>query len=196
MTSTKKALVVADDKADEQRSRPLPPGHFSPEHSLPHAFSVVTSRISRMLEKMYSQQFGLSVVGWRIVAILGTHFPLSAKALGELTAMDQVSISRAVEQLAGKKLVSRRVDMADRRRVVLRLSKKGEEVYNQVVPLLYAGEGALVSGFSKNDEAALRRIMKIMLERSAQLLGEDCDWQTLLEQYGYGSVSKNRSDGE
>jgi DNA-binding MarR family transcriptional regulator len=196
MASMKKAVAVADDKADEQRSRQLPSGHFLPEHSLPHAFSVVTSRISRMLEKMYSQQFGLSVVGWRIVAILGTHFPLSAKALGELTAMDQVSISRAVEQLAGKKLVSRRVDMADRRRVVLRLSKKGEEVYSQIVPVLYAGEKALVSGFSKSDEAALRRIMKIMLERSARLLGEDCDWQVLLKQYGYGSVSKNGSDGE
>jgi DNA-binding MarR family transcriptional regulator len=196
MASMKKAVAVADDKANEQRSRQLPSGHFLPEHSLPHAFSVVTSRISRMLEKMYSQQFGLSVVGWRIVAILGTHFPLSAKALGELTAMDQVSISRAVEQLAGKKLVSRRVDMADRRRVVLRLSKKGEEVYSQIVPVLYAGERALVSDFSKSDEAALRRIMKIMLERSARLLGEDCDWQVLLKQYGYGSVSKNGSDGE
>ena len=196
MTSMKKAVAVAGDKVDEQQSHQLPPGHFSPEHSLPHAFSVVASRISLMLEKMYSQQFGLSVVGWRIVAILGTHFPLSAKALGELTAMDQVSISRAVEMLAGKKLVSRRVDLADRRRVVLRLSKKGEEVYNQIVPLLYAGERALVSGFSKSDETALRRIMERMLERSAQRLGEDCDWQVLLEQYGYGSVPKDRSEVE
>jgi len=196
MASMKKAAAVADDKADEQRSRQLLPGHFLPEHSLPHAFSVVTSRVSRMLEKMYSQQFGLSVVGWRILAILATHFRLSAKALGELTAMDQVSISRAVEQLASKKLVTRRVDIADRRRVVLRLSKKGEEVYNQIAPLLYAGERALLSGFSKNDEETLRRTMKIMLERSAQILREDCDWKELLEQYGYDSASQTASDGE
>jgi len=189
MTS-KKAAAVADDNADEQPLRQLPPGHFSPEHSLPHAFNVVATRISVMLEKMYSRQFGLSVVGWRIIAILGTHFPLSAKALGELTAMDQVSISRAVEQLASKKLVSRRVDLADRRRVVLRLSKKGEEVYNQIVPVLYAGERALVSGLSKSDEAALRRIMESMIERSAERLGEDCDWQALVQKYGYGSAKK------
>lgn len=196
MASTKKASIVADDRTDEPRSRQLPPGHFSPEHSLPHACSVVASRISLMLEKMYSQQFGLSVVGWRIVAILGTHFPLSATALGELTAMDKVSISRAVEQLAGKKLVSRRVDMADRRKVVLRLSKKGEEVYNQIVPLLYAGERALVSSFSKSDEAALRRSMQTMLERSAELLGENCSWQALLDEYGYGSEPASGSNGK
>jgi DNA-binding MarR family transcriptional regulator len=192
MTLMKKAAAIADDKAQEPPPLPLPPSHFSPEHSLPHAFSVVATRISVMLEKMYSQQFGLSVVGWRIIAILGTHFPLSAKALGELTAMDQVSISRAVEQLAGKKLVSRRVDLADRRRVVLRLSKKGEEVYKQIVPVLYAGERALVSGLSESDEAALRRIMESMIERSAERLGEDCDWRALVEQYGYGSAKKYR----
>jgi hypothetical protein len=38
--------------------------------------------------------------------------------------------------------------------------------------------------------------MESMLERSAQRLGENCDWQVLLEQYGYGSVPKNRSEGE
>ncbi len=195
MTSMKKAAAMTNGKVQEQGPRPLPPGQFSPEHSLPHAFSVVATRISTMLGKMYTQQFGLSVVGWRIIAILGTHFPLSAKALGELTAMDQVSISRAVEQLAGKKLVSRRVDSTDRRRVVLRLSKKGEEVYNQVVPVLYAGERALVSSLSESDEATLRRIMESMLERSAERLGEDCDWQVLVEQYGYGSAKKHR-EGE
>jgi DNA-binding MarR family transcriptional regulator len=196
MALTKKASIVADDRTEEQRLRQLPPGHFSPEHSLPHAFSVVASRISLMLEKMYSQQFGLSVVGWRIVAILGTHFPLSATALGELTAMDKVSISRAVEQLASKKLVSRRVDMADRRKVVLRLSKKGEEIYNQIVPLLYAGERALVSSFSKSDETALRRSMQKMLERSAELLGENCSWQALLDEYGYGNEPASGSNGK
>lgn len=187
----KKALAVAEDKGAELRSRQLPPGHFLPEQSLPHAFSVVASRISRMVEKMYSQQFGLSVVGWRIVAILGSHSPLSAKALGELTAMDQVSISRAVEQLASKKLVLRRVDMADRRRVALRLSKRGEEVYSQVLPVLYAGERALLSGFSKSDEAAFRRIAQVILERSARLLHDKCDWQVLLDQYGYGGALEN-----
>jgi hypothetical protein len=78
---------------------------------------------------------------------------------------------------------------------VLRLSKKGEEVYNQVVPVLYAGERALVSSLSESDEAALRRIMESMLERSAERLGEDCDWQVLVEQYGYGSTKEHR-EGE
>jgi len=185
MASTKKALTVADREGSEPKQMP---NGFSPEMSLPHAFAVVANRMTRMLEKMYSKRFGLSVVGWRIIAILGSRYPLSAKALSELTALDQVSISRALEQLSSKKLVSRRIDTTDRRRVVLRLSKKGEEVYNQVVPVLYAGERALIEGISPSDEEALRRVARMMAERSAHLLGDDCDWQQLEKQYGIGAT--------
>jgi DNA-binding MarR family transcriptional regulator len=125
MRSTAPAAAAPDDKADGPHANTGPQGFMLPEHSLAHAFSILANRVSATLEKMYSQRFGLSVVGWRVLAILGTTSPLSAKALAELTAMDQVSISRAVEQLVNIKLVSRRVDASDRRRVVLRLSKKG-----------------------------------------------------------------------
>jgi DNA-binding MarR family transcriptional regulator len=191
MRSTGHSAAAREEKAEEKRSHALPEGFFLPEHSLPHAFSILANRVSATLEKMYSQRFGLSVVGWRVVAILGTQSPLSAKALAELTAMDQVSISRAVEQLANIKLVSRRVDTSDRRRVVLRLSKKGEEVYNQIVPVLYASENALVSGLSDDDAKALRRIMDVLVARSARLLNDDCDWRTLLVAFGYGAPSKS-----
>src|SRR3546814_19010358 len=93
--------------------------------------------------------FGISVVDWRIIAILGTHSPLSAKALAELTAMDQVSVSRAIDQLTNKKLVLRGVDTADRRRLALKLSKNGMDIYNQVLPLLYAFEAILFWQLSK-----------------------------------------------
>jgi len=191
MRSTGHSAAVREDKAEDERARALPEGFFLPEHSLPHAFSILANRVSATLERMYSQRFGLSVVGWRVVAILGTQSPLSAKALAELTAMDQVSISRAVEQLANIKLVSRRVDASDRRRVVLRLSKKGEEVYNQIVPVLYACENGLVSGLSQDDARALRRIMDILVARSAKLLNDDCDWRSLLDAFGYGAPPKS-----
>ena len=157
------------------------PATFAPEHSLPHAFSVVANRVSRMLERMYGESFGISVVDWRLIAILGTHSPLSAKALAELTAMDQVSVSRAIESLTQKKLVVRRTDAIDRRRVALRLSKNGVAIYNQVMPLLYAAEEALVSRLTAEDAAAVRRIMDVLVEVSGDLFGGVDDWRTLLD---------------
>ena len=170
----------------------LPEGFFVPEESLPHAFAVVGNRVSAMLEKMYSEQYGLTVVGWRIIAILGSHAPLSAKALAELTAMDAVNISRATEQLTSLKFVSRRTDPIDRRRVVLRLSKKGEEVFRTVLPLFHAAENALLSNLSQEDVLSLRRIMQSLVDRSASVLGEDVGWQSLLEQFGYETARGKR----
>ena len=154
---------------------------FSPEHSLPHAFSVIANRISHSLERMYGELFGISVVDWRIIAILGTHFPLSAKALAELTAMDQVSISRAVEQLSKKKLVERRVDSEDRRRVALRLSKRGMDIYDRVMPMLAASEELLVADMSESEAELLRRMMEALLERSGRIFASEADWRSIYE---------------
>lgn len=157
---------------------------FTPEHSLPHAFSVIANRISHALERMYGELFGISVVDWRIIAILGTHFPLSAKGLAELTAMDQVSISRAIEHLSNKKLVQRRTDNADRRRVALRLTKQGMDIYDRVRPMLAASEELLVAELSQSDAETLRRIMEELLERSGRIFANDSDWRKIYEADG------------
>lgn len=175
-SSSRESIAIASDLDPLAR----PPASFAPEHSLPHAFSVVANRISQMLERMYGEMFGISVVDWRIIAILGTHYPLSAKALAELTAMDQVSVSRAIDQLSNKKLVLRRVDAADRRRVALSLSKKGLEIYNQVVPLLYAAEATLVARLPREDAAAINRIMEALVEVSEELFSPESDWRSII----------------
>ena len=64
-----------------------------------------------------------------------------------MIAVDAVAISPCRRPaVSSKRLLVRRVDPADRRRTLLRLSvKRGEEVYSEVVPVLYAAEqcGAL-----------------------------------------------------
>lgn len=177
-------MLVKNSKAVKSSAHLTAVDHFRPEQALPHAFAVVASRISSTLEKMYGQHFGLTVLGWRVIAILSGHSPLSAKALAELLATDQVSISRTVEQLVSKRLMTRRVDAADRRRVILRLTKKGEEIYNKIVPVLIASENALIADLCPEDVAALRRIMSILVDRSAEVLGDESNWENLLVTYG------------
>lgn len=173
---------------EELRRHQLPDGLFTPEDSIAHSFTVVVNRVSQMLEKMYRDRYGLTVVGWRLLAIIHNHSPLSAKGLAEFSAMDQVSISRALEQLVGKKLVSRRTDPADRRRVVLRLTKKGEAVYNDIVPLSYAADRALLSALPESEARLIRQMVKKLVDRSAETMSEDEDWLTILSRFGYRSL--------
>ncbi|RIV87978.1 MarR family winged helix-turn-helix transcriptional regulator [Aurantiacibacter zhengii] len=153
---------------------------FSPEHSLPHAFSVIANRVSHMLQGMYGELFGITVADWRIIAILGSNHPLSAKALAELTAMDQVSVSRAIDHLTNQKLVLRDIDHTDRRRVALRLSRRGQEIFDKVMPLLHACENRLIDELSEADAVTLRRIMGLLVDRSARLFSDNTDWRPIL----------------
>jgi hypothetical protein len=61
------------------------------ERWLPYQGSVVSNRVSACLASMYRERFGLTVPGWRVMAVLARYQPLSAKELAHRTAMDQVS---------------------------------------------------------------------------------------------------------
>ena len=153
---------------------------FVTERFLPYQFSVIANRVSTTLHRMYALRFGLSVAGWRIIAILGARAPLSSRELSALLAMDPVAISRAVEQLVVAKLVSRRTDPKDRRRHQLRLTTEGRTVYDEIVPLAQGIERAILEPLAPKDRTALLRIMGTLTERSADILSEERDWREFL----------------
>ena len=149
------------------------------DHWLPYQCSIVTNRVSAMLRRMYADELGIGVTEWRLLANLAAHAPLSAKELAGHTAMDQVAITRAVSVLVKKKLVTRREDAVDRRKVVLRLSKSGVAAYESVSPLAHAIEAELTSRISAEQLAQLRGLLATLVETANEHLGDDRDWREL-----------------
>ena len=150
---------------------------FRLEDWLPYEFSVIANRVSTILSNAYTERFGLSVTGWRIVGVLANHQPLSAKQLAERTAMNQVSITRATAELMRLRMVRRTVDRADRRRVVLRLSDRGLAAYREVIPVAIGIEAALLEGMSAADREDIKRLARALRERAAKVLPETRDWR-------------------
>jgi DNA-binding MarR family transcriptional regulator len=154
---------------------------FVTERFLPHQFSVVANRFSDTLYRMYTERFGLSVAGWRIMAVLGSRAPLSSRELSAELAMDPVAISRAVDQLVVAKLVSRRTDPKDRRRHQLRLTAEGRTAFDEIVPLAQGIERAILDELAPSDRETILRIMGTLAARSADVLSEKRDWRDFLE---------------
>lgn len=163
-----------------RRANVLPNGILRLDDWLPYQCSVVTNRVSSMLARMYHEEFGIGVVEWRLLANLGSFSPMSAKELSETTAMDQVSVTRALSSLVSKKLVSRRVDGKDRRKVVLRLTKDGAAAYERVMPLAQAIERELVSEMTPQEIDALHSAMKALVHRANTALDAARDWRELV----------------
>lgn len=142
---------------------------FVLERFLPYRLSVLTNTASGAIAKLYSARFGLSIPEWRVLAVLGRFEPLSANQVCERTAMDKVRVSRAVARLKSRRLIVRATDTGDRRRSALRLSARGRQMHDQIVPLALAKEAELLAPLSIAERAALDRLLAKLQSRAATL---------------------------
>ena len=139
------------------------------EKFLPYRLSVLTNRISRRLAELYAERFDLSIPEWRVLAVVARHPGLSAEQVCRATAMDKVAVSRAVTRLLESKRLQRRYATEDRRRSILRLTARGERVYQRIVPLAQQFETQVIAELSKRDRQDLDRVLTKLDAAVAQL---------------------------
>lgn len=126
---------------------------------LPYRLSVLANTVSRELAALYAKRFGITIPQWRIIAVLGQHANVSADFVGGRTAMDRVTVSRAIAGLLARKLILRRSSPSDRRCSMLRLTAAGQRVYAEIVPLARAYETRLLSRLSAADRQHLAQAL-------------------------------------
>lgn len=129
------------------------------EHFLPYRLSVLSNRVSADIARFYQNRFGLSVTEWRAMAVLGRFPGISAMEVAERTAMDKVAVSRAVNALLSRELLTRAFHENDRRRSMLQLSDSGRQVYEEIVPLALKLEASLLEAFNEDEKALLARLL-------------------------------------
>lgn len=144
---------------------------FALEEFLPYRLSLLSNTVSEGIATTYRKDHGLSVTEWRVLALLGRFSGLTASAVMERGAMDKVAVSRAVNKLDDKGLIIRITQEQDRRRVTLKLSRKGVRLFNAVVPGAIDYESRLLDGLTAHDRATLTRLLN-ELQSKAQSLSD------------------------
>lgn len=128
---------------------------------LPFQMSVIAGRaFQRIMEDT-----GLQVPEWRIMMALPAHQPCSSHDLCILTAMDAARVSRAQRRLEDLDMISVVRDTADRRRLVVRLSDKGDE---EVTRLKFAArevESKILGQLGPEDRASLKTALGGLYDR-------------------------------
>jgi len=143
-----------------------PPAPLDLGSFLPYRLSVLANTVSRELAGLYAERFGITIPQWRIVAVLGQHANVTADFVCGRTAMDRVTVSRAIAGLVERRLLLRRSSPTDRRCAMLRLTAAGQRVYTDIVPLARAYEARLLSGLSAS---ARRRLAQALTALENQL---------------------------
>ncbi len=133
---------------------------FELERFFPYRLSVLSNLVSRTIAQLCSERFGISIPEWRVMAVLARFTRLTQNQITERTAMDKVRVSRAVARLVARRFVERRPDKRDRRRMLLRLNRRGRGIYREIVPLARDAEAQLLSALSPAERDQIDRLLK------------------------------------
>ena len=140
---------------------------------LPYQLSIAANAVSGLIAERYRKRFGLKVTEWRVMAVLGdtgSHGgSLTQRELAEATLMDKVAVNRACKVLEDRGLIARAQNVNDGRSHLLELTREGEAIHAEVMPLARATERELFDGFGEKEEALLRSMLERIRSRAATL---------------------------
>lgn len=86
--------------------------------------------------------------------------------------MDKPMVHRAVTRLVALGYVVAQISQADRRSNVLKLSRRGQAIYDRIVPMVLKQEQFLLEGLSTQER---RSLLRILAKLESRLKGLDDD---------------------
>jgi DNA-binding MarR family transcriptional regulator len=148
---------------------------FRLEEFLPYQLSVTANRVSRLFAHQYAEGFGLTVPEWRVIAVVGRFEAISPSRVSEWTGMDKVKVSRAAATLVARGLLRQTQDPADGRARVLRMTRKGQRVFEAVVPLAQRLEDELTQGLSRTEWASFQKTLAKLHAHVERIAGSETE---------------------
>ncbi len=141
------------------------------ESFLPYRLYRLADLVSREFAAVYKDRLGMTRSEWHVLAGLGQHGTMTAKTLGEQSAMHKTKVSRAVAELERRRWLMRTPDESDRRIEHLTLTKAGLAAYGEMVPLAKAFEQRLAKAMGSAHlaefDSGLERLAGFMRDRGA-----------------------------
>lgn len=131
---------------------------FRLQDFLPYQLSVASNAVSRAVADGtgYEARFGLSAAEWRVLAAISAAGTPTQAEVCAFTAMDKMTVSRAVAGLTHRRLVDRARDTRDRRTLRLAATEEGRRIHDLVAPRALEVEAGLLAVLDEPEARLLR----------------------------------------
>jgi DNA-binding MarR family transcriptional regulator len=127
---------------------------------VPFRLNRLAAEVSSALSAEYQTRYGLDIPEWRVLATLGfRNDACSAQYIAHCTRTHKSTISRAVTSLMTRQIIERVENADDRREFRLRLTRKGTELYEELIPRLLRREQEILSCLSAPERKALASLL-------------------------------------
>ncbi|MEC9347156.1 MAG: MarR family transcriptional regulator [Pseudomonadota bacterium] len=139
--------------------KPETPTRLDLDTYLPYLVNRVGSQIAQAFTEEARRQ-GTTLQGWRVLAALAHHGPLSLSALSAATSIELSTLSRLVQQMERSGLVNRDRMEGDQRVVTISRTDEGKRITFALIPVARAYEQRALAGFSEDESALLRDMLR------------------------------------
>jgi DNA-binding MarR family transcriptional regulator len=119
-------------------------------YNMKRAFIVIQADVTRTLEP-----FGLRMVTYSALAIVGDNPGLSQSQLAAALAIERPNLVVIVDELEGRELVNRDRVPTDRRTYALRLTAEGARLLASATEAVRGHEARMMTGIGESEEASL-----------------------------------------
>jgi DNA-binding MarR family transcriptional regulator len=127
---------------------------------VPFRLNRLAAEVSAALSGEYQERYGLDIPEWRVLATLGFRVEAcSAQYIAHCTRTHKSTISRAVTALMTRQLVERVENSDDRREFALRMTRKGRELYEKLIPRLLRKEREIMSCLTVKEQNDFARLL-------------------------------------
>ena len=127
---------------------------------MPYRLAVASSAVSALISTAYESLYGLKIPEWRLIFILREDGPTTQQALVKRAGMDKVTISRAAQALAKRRLITRAPHEHDGRSHHLILTAEGERLYADVAPAAAEYERIMLAGFTPEEVVQFKKLLR------------------------------------
>ncbi|TGL86009.1 MarR family transcriptional regulator [Leptospira congkakensis] len=123
-----------------------------------------------LADEFSKNKIGIRFEEWMQILPLVESESLNQKVLSERLVKDKTTVSRLVDGWVKKSWVKREVSPQDKRNYVLRLTKKGKEIWEKGLPIVTAADLVFRKDLTEADEKELYLLL-FKIQSSVQLNG-------------------------
>lgn len=129
--------------------------------------NFIAHHFNQPLYDMIQRRYRLTPPEHVVLYALGLQEGITADDIAASSARPKNTLSRAVNNLLRKKLLLRKQDQSDRRRLSLYLTRSGRRIVSETVPLFVARERAMVAALTPGEQYTLNQLLtRIILSQS------------------------------
>ncbi len=135
---------------------------------LSYRIHKLANALSRGAALRYRQDFDVSLMEWRTIALLGAFAPLPLKDIARQSGLDKGLASRVVSGLVARGLVLRAPGQEDGRELALSLTPAGQKVYDGLMAGARERDDAFRAALTAEELRALDTILAKLLTAALQ----------------------------